>query len=674
MQIAALICILAAVFYRFRVPLFEAVAATILITVVVAQPVGMLLPLTAPVYFTIIIGLTALICVLFRSDPTFQYRLELLPISLFVLSYLLFFKLTQLWPDFVSMGERLRDYALLSGSIDSPVIPKEPWMAGAPLPYYVYWYRLGRVFSVALGLEVYVVYHQLQSFCNALFFTVCFRLFFSVLSFSIPSALFSALLIVFGSNLAGVAEWYYNVPNWWGPSRVIPGAINEFPAWSFLLGDLHPHFLTLSLIPFFMLLTFRALPWVTSIWRAIPFFAVLLSVPSLWLYGADAWELPAWLGLVLCVGLQLLYTKPVVFKGGWRCNWGRTEYLTMSLMILFSIFFYLSCRHISGAHTPLTAVSDPIPITQTVDLFKHFGLPLFLITLASVFWFRQFESRLVFGAISILAFLSQLAAPYIAFLIVLSSARIWIERDPHPEKIIFEAIGLVGLGLVIFPEFFFFNDAYGGENERMNTIFKFYAVAWFLLHGYAFYLCKRTIGDIKVPGFGSFFLYLTEVLILGVFCSFFYEVARKVRPSPLCEVKPCIAGLTSIDKEFPGAANTILELRKLPKGTVLETQGAAYSYTSHISTLSENFAFLGWANHVNLLTRDYAEVTRREKVTADFYTIKNCTVRAEILKREGISYAVVGPLEVKEHAEVTGADFECLKKIIKSGQYRVYSP
>src|SRR5690606_35664924 len=44
-------------------------------------------------------------------------------------------------------------------------------------------------------------------------------------------------------------EWY---PTeywfWWEGSRVIPGTITEFPFFSFLLGDLHPHVMSLPLV------------------------------------------------------------------------------------------------------------------------------------------------------------------------------------------------------------------------------------------------------------------------------------------------------------------------------------------------------------------------------------------------------------------------------------------
>src|SRR5690606_24431799 len=38
--------------------------------------------------------------------------------------------------------------------------------------------------------------------------------------------------------------------DFWGPSRVIPATINEFPYWSFLFADLHPHMIG---IPFSVL-------------------------------------------------------------------------------------------------------------------------------------------------------------------------------------------------------------------------------------------------------------------------------------------------------------------------------------------------------------------------------------------------------------------------------------
>ena len=64
-----------------------------------------------------------------------------------------------------------------------------------------------------------------------------------------PGVAAVVVCIVLG-NLAGVREWLDAAGppgdyDWFAPSRVIPGTINEFPWFSFLLGDLHAHVLAL---------------------------------------------------------------------------------------------------------------------------------------------------------------------------------------------------------------------------------------------------------------------------------------------------------------------------------------------------------------------------------------------------------------------------------------------
>jgi uncharacterized membrane protein len=111
----------------------------------------------------------------------------------------------------------------------------------------------------------------------------------------------------------------------------------------------------------------------------------------------------------------------------------------------------------------------------------------------------------------------------------------------------------------------------------------------------------------------------------------------------------------------------------LPKGRVLETQGRPYSYTAFVSTLAAQPCYLGWANHVNLLSKSEGkEVARRQKVTDDIYKQQDCMARKELAQREKISYIVVGTLERKNYPGVEGTDYSCFSSVIKTGDYALY--
>ena len=47
--------------------------------------------------------------------------------------------------------------------------------------------------------------------------------------------------------------------DYWAASRVIPNTINEFPLWTFVFADLHPHMIAM---PFGLLVVGLALNWV----------------------------------------------------------------------------------------------------------------------------------------------------------------------------------------------------------------------------------------------------------------------------------------------------------------------------------------------------------------------------------------------------------------------------
>ncbi|NMC62654.1 MAG: hypothetical protein GYA55_05730, partial [SAR324 cluster bacterium] len=346
----------------------------------------------------------------------------------------------------------------------------------------------------------------------------------------------------------------------------------------------------------------------------------------------------------------------------------------------FSLF--LSSKHIIPADAPLHFVRPPIPESTTLEMFRHFGFPLSLIALASIMLIRHKMSALIAAFVLGTTFLHSDAGVFLYLLLSLTLIRQILEHmleENSPVSdltLAFEALGLVSIVLLIFPEILFVDDAYGGENERMNTIFKVYTLNWLLLHMFSFYLTARVFGKIKMPQEAFSVNKIFQIAILVLFLAFFEHtipLRDPLRESDAQVVQPKSRGLSSIEKEFPGSAKTIQALEQLPEGIVLEGQGNPYSYTSHVSTLASKTSYLGWANHVQLLNRAYAEIERREKLTEEFYMSSDCKRRRQILETESIKYAVVGPLEKQRYKIDATANFECLNNLISEGEYKVYS-
>ncbi|MDC0358406.1 DUF2298 domain-containing protein [Oligoflexia bacterium] len=690
MKCIALIVLLSWILVRIKRPLFESVFGIILLTPILIYLLGLILPTTA-LLNVIVLGVTTaalFFCSARRSQAEVQvaWKREVLPVLVFCASFSVIHFLCLLWPDFIAMGERLRDYAILASVIHSPVDMQEPWMVGYKLNYYAYWYRLGHFFASLFGLKTWAVYHELQAFTFALYGACIFRLFRTHLKFSIWSALFVALFISFGSNLTGIKFAFTPDQNWWGPSRVVTGAINEFPAWSFLLGDLHPHYLNLPFIPFLILVAGAFWGDIRTSAAKITFLICTMAVSSIWLYNSNAWEMPILAGLILTWIVARLAAKapkifrlnePPVFK----------DFLRPQVLLLgaFTVALCASLIHAAyyitpGGH-PWRFVTSEVGRTDLLELLWHWGGALALITVAVIALMPKVVGKVVAIVLLGSALKYHEAWLFLGALFCLNLVRAALvcraaEKNGDEdlrELFVFETLGIAALGFLIMPEVIFLDDPYGGEIDRMNTIFKVYSANWVLLHISAFYLTAKAYRQWFNRTAAKVLLYSLQVATLLCFCAFFIKTAT-IRKMSAFSVQPYQQGLSSIDREFPGAAAIIKKLSEKPRGTVLEAQGNPYSYTSHVSTLAEQPAYLGWANHMGLLLRNYDDVKLREEITKKIYTDANCETKRRVALESGIKYVVVGPLEGRQYPELKEDAFKCMLVELSEGQYKVYKP
>ncbi|RIL08688.1 MAG: hypothetical protein DCC75_08285, partial [Proteobacteria bacterium] len=413
MSLIFLIVFLALIASALSLPIFEAVFLAVLLSPVLGHIAGLMTPLNQQAYYIILVAPLILLWSLtrraLRQDGSFVIKAkEAAPIVFFCVAFSFLHSLCLRWPDFIAMGERLRDYAILSAAYTDPVNTKEPWFAGIPINYYLYWYRFGHFLATTLNLELWEVYHMVAAFCSAFYMTAVFRILSAHCGLGWIWTITLSVFIGLGSNLAGVWNFLTQDSNWWGPSRVITGAINEFPAWSFLLGDLHPHYMNLGFVPFVIAcgLTFAAR--LENLRFLLPLIFSTTIVALLWVYSANAWEVPVFFGLIVVFAICLVLTMVCNARIS-RSSIAALIKNTLAALLdirLFSLLLIAAIAAVSLVHASLnlppadqelSLVAGDIARSRVSEILNHWGLPLILVALSHLLLAEQAQFRVVAG-------------------------------------------------------------------------------------------------------------------------------------------------------------------------------------------------------------------------------------------------------------------------------------
>lgn len=174
-----------------------------------------------------------------------------------------------------------------------------------------------------------------------------------------------------------------NLPGYdfWAPSRVIPYTINEFPYWSFLFADLHPHLIGIPFAALFLALVLTLLcdhsrNWGRSLGRGFMVFLIFgLMLGTL--ASVNLWELPTYFGLGV---LALIVSQ---YRGYGRVHWP----LTIFLSILYLIVAYLTYlpffeSYVSPVVGGIGFVREPDSVASWLLVWGLF----YFVLLSWVFW------------------------------------------------------------------------------------------------------------------------------------------------------------------------------------------------------------------------------------------------------------------------------------------------
>src|SRR4051794_12247677 len=307
----------------------------------------------------------------------------------------------------------------------------------------------------------------------------------------VAAGLVAAALVTVLGNLAGVKAWIKaaDPPKdyaWFDPSRVIPDTINEFPSFSFLLGDLHAHVLAL---PFTVLALAFALqialrgPRGDVVWRAV-LEALTIGLAVGALYAINSWSYPVAAGvLVAAVIVWLRGVGPE--RRGFAVVWLVLVLVASVVLILpFILNFAPESKGIGVVHTrrPFGKWLGDVALIFGILLWPLIGL--YVRRLADSpqrgRWLGWGLAAGVVGG-SLLASSDLTGAGLLAAGVVTGISAALAPELPAPARFLWVLVA-GGLALVLIPELLYLRDAFdGGALFRMNTVFKAYYQAYLLL-------------------------------------------------------------------------------------------------------------------------------------------------------------------------------------------------
>ncbi len=659
--------------------------------------------------------------------------------------------------------EKPMELAFINAILRSPTLPPhDPWMSGFSISYYYFGYVLVAMLARFTGTVGNVAFNLGGSLVFGLGAIGSYGLLYNFLKHqagkrSLPSlrAQFSALLapffVLIVSNLGGllhllrlggvfwrteesgqmtspVWEWLdmgrFSQPPpsdpyphwwWWQSSRVVQDfdfngvnkgdIIDEFPFFSFLLADLHPHVLALpfaflAIAAAFHLYLSQAdtrLPRVNI--KIQPQFFALSAVIVGGMAFLNTWDAPFYVALF--AGAYLLTNS----KGDSR---GRQildllgQFLIFSLVlgiaaIVLYLPFYLSFSSQAGGILP-----NIIYVTRGVYFWVMF-VPFLVPLLAYLvfFWHQRSEggslrkglqwtfilvailvgiSLLVTGIINSLKlfssinpnagfaadlFLNSMAAPNwravlteglirrftapgtlltlvallsLAVANILSSSQQADDCDKSSHRFVVLLIIIAGL-LTLGPEFLFLRDMFG---YRINTIFKFYFLAW-LMWGVAAAYATVILWSRLRSAWRYVFL-AVMILIIGL-CLLYPTMGLWTKTNKFNPDTWTLDGTYFFGNSLPDEAAAIDWLNEAEMGVVAEAVGGSFTDYGRVSSQTGYPTVLGWEFHEIQWRGDTSLLGSRKADIERLYCSPNWDEAQHIISQYDIRYIFVGAKE-----------------------------
>ncbi len=647
---------------------------------------GFLIPVSTALYASLFI-LAVLAVVAYVTDPALRAwltgpgaRTILNHDALWTLGFAFFLFQRSMVPD-INGAEKYMDFAFLNSLLHTETMPPpDPWMSGGVINYYYFGYlifaNLARLFAEPMHLS----YNLCVATIGGLAFSQTAAAAFA-LTQRWGFALLGGALSAFLGNLDG-AQQFIEKGTWrqmdvWRASRVVGrgDTINEFPFFSTIHGDLHPHFIALPVAIAFLaaLLDERIFPSNressdssrTTRLAGFAFVTFLLAT----MVGISTWELPLGaVALTLLAGraqplLPLFSRERLLFAAK----------IAVAVVLTYVLFlpFYTNFNAPPNAPAFKIATSS---LGQFLLVFGHLLFPVVAL-LAWKTWQAQpsgGEWRHLIWAGAGLAIVFALMAgnavlPLAALLIALAVFNAY--RTDTPDRAAYLLIATAAISLLAC-ELFYLRDSYGERLYRMNTVFKLYFQAWTILAIATPWTVYKVLTDTDVsPLLRNVFLAAMSALI----------AAAAIYPIGVTQDRLAWGRERTLDGNFylqmhHGDDYAIIQWLRdnaAKDAVIVEASGNPYSYFARFSSNTGLPTIMGWANHEGLWRAHDRDVGKRKADVARIYDSTNLETVRPLLRHYNVKYILVGELERKHHP--AGLEkFGALRRVFAHGQAAIY--
>ncbi|MBN4059284.1 hypothetical protein JYT32_00010 [Dehalococcoides mccartyi] len=690
---------------------------------------------------------------------------------IFLVFFLLFLTMRAFDPA-AAGTEKPMDLMMLTAVTSTEYAPPEDlWLAGEPVVYYYFGYWIyggvnamaGTGPAVAYNVGMALVAGMAAAITAALVATLVRRDGAST-KVALVAGGTSSILLLLVSNLSGLwtllditriapdglLNWYSGNnyeridrivtwrPDdfwwWWKSSRIINTfgetgneldfTIQEYPFFSFLLGDFHPHLMSIP----YVLTGLTVLTALFIAHRSISFGALKRNIPAtlitVLVIGSSGfinfWDI----GLLLMLSTGLLMAGWVSLRKP-----GITSLIKAALplaalwiagMLIYSPFYFGTAES-QVQWPPLAPVkygSRPIHFVSVWLLMMLVVAPIVIavankyatvvferlrgekntnhydrlliwrpawitgIALVAVPWLVWAATHLAFNdnaqvadlisRLPVTGMLGVISAVLIA--VTLSRARRGADDGAHYVML----IGTLAVYLLFAAELFFVHDLFG---NRMNTVFKFYYQAWIVLSivgGYGSYIWwhhhPSLTGRVK-------WISRTGIAVLAVVAvsSVYFPIASAVTKTVDSGLGPTLDSLSFLETREQEEWDVIELIREMSSAEDVLVEAVAElggSYTSYgrIAGSTGVPTIIGWLGHERQWHGADGHFEGRQDDVETIYTTDDEQELRNLIDKYSLTMVIVGPRERSTYGNIDMAMFDTLgHRIIERGEYTVFS-